>query len=271
MQALKVREAIPAMIEIAQNQVGLRSAAVQALTSLDAGTAAPALARLLGDPSLSLRKSLIRLVIESGYAAAAPVLRPLLADPNVEIRRLALDALAALGDQTSLPRIQWMCFHDPNPFVRLAAIDSLVAMLGPGCLPDLISLTGDPNASVRKSAAQHLGGFRPLSPETRAALQRLTQDLFAEVSETARQSLATSLEKGVTDPATPLQPAPPKSPSLLPAAIRPQAADLLRLLRTWQNELPELLRSTSLEEISETDRALARLIGQLENDEKREP
>ncbi len=67
---LKVRQAIPLLIELAQNQVGMRSRAVQALIEMNAVEAVPLLAHMLADPGESIRESLIRLMVVTRYAGA---------------------------------------------------------------------------------------------------------------------------------------------------------------------------------------------------------
>src|SRR5262249_36166078 len=90
--ALDAHDAVQVLIGIAQNCVGLRSTAVQALTQLDPLAAAPRLVPMLADPGERLRLALLKLMIKADHCPALPAIRTLLEDRRVEIRSAALRA-----------------------------------------------------------------------------------------------------------------------------------------------------------------------------------
>jgi HEAT repeat protein len=258
---LQVREAIPLLIRIAQSEVGLRGRAVQALMALGAEEAAPVLAKMLAEPSGRLRESLVFMMIEADYRPALPLIRPLLEDQTGYLREAALQAVMKMGDAAAARQVRRMCFHEPQPFTRLRALDCLVSLLGPEAIPDLVALKDDLNTEVRRSVAAHLGSREALPPEALAALAVMAEkDPDPETAGLARQALST--HPSAADPAIPAeQPAPAPR---LPQAAADLAPSLLPALEIWQAGLPELARTQSAEEIAETDRALAHLIGILE-------
>jgi HEAT repeat protein len=259
---LQVREAIPLLIYIAQSEVGLRGKAVQALMALEAEEAAPVLAKMLAEPSGRLRESLVFMMIEADYRPALPLIRPLLEDPTGYLRDAALQAVMKMGDTAAARQVRWMCFHEPQPFTRLRAVDCLVSLLGREAIPDLVALKDDLNTEVRRAVAAHLGGWETLPPEALWALSNMAdQDPNAETAALARQAL--SAYPSVTDLVLPTErPAPAPR---LPQAVADLTPSLLPALAAWQAGLPELARVQSAEEIAETDKALALLIWLLEN------
>jgi HEAT repeat protein len=268
---LQVREAIPLLIRLAQSQVGLRGRAVQALMALGVEEAAPVLAKMLAEPSGRLRESLVMMMIEADYRPALPLIRPLLEDQTGYLRDAALQAVRKMGDAAAARQVRWMCFHEPQPFTRLRALDCLVSLLGPGAIPDLIALKDDLNTEVRRAVAAHLGTWDALPPEALSALAVMAEkDPDPETAGLARQAL--SARPPLADlplPAEPLAPA-----RRLPQAVADLAPSLLPALQAWQAGLPELARgqsaalraALSAEEIAETDRALAHLIRVLEGE-----
>jgi HEAT repeat protein len=256
---LKVQEAVPALVRVAQNEVGLRSLAVRALIALQAEAAVPELIRLLEDPSSGLRKSVIRMTAELGFREAIPFLRPMLNDGSVEVRQAAVSALSRLGDQVSYPAIRALALHDPNPFLRVQAVNSLATLGREKALPDLLLLAEDVNTYVRKVVAQNFGHFDRLPPEALEALQRLAApDSAPEVASIAQEVLAARGEALETPPPAPTRPA-----VRVPEEIAPHRQALLDLLSAWQTALPGLAKSQTLEEIAQTDAALAQLIQRL--------
>lgn len=251
---LQVREAIPLLIEIARRQVGLRSAAVEALIDLKADEAAPVLAPLLNDPSNKLRRSLVEMMTRAGYRAALPVVRPLLRDANIGIREAALAAVSRWEDLVSVDTVRWMCYHDPNPFVRPQAIATLVSLVGEQALPDLVTLSVDMNSHVRRAVALALGSLPHLPENGVQVLNRLAQD--PEIGESAQVALA----QHDLEPAEPkaLPDTPP--PLLLPEELLPELPHLLSTLETWQQALAGQAGDLSFEAVSQVDQAISTLV-----------
>jgi HEAT repeat protein len=153
-------EAVPLLIRIAHEAVGLRSTAVEALTELAPEQAAPALVGMLDDPGDRLRGQLLSLMTKAGHSDALPKIRTMLEDPRVRLRRSALQAVAALRDLDAVDQVHVLCLSDPNPFVRPEAVTTLVALLGAAATPTLELLTDDTNPVVRRVATDELARLR---------------------------------------------------------------------------------------------------------------
>lgn len=250
---LGTRSAIPLLIEIARNEVGLRSAAVEALIELNAEEAAPVLAPLLSDPSNKLRRYLVELMIRSNFRAALPFIRPMLKDLTITLRETALAAIGRWQDLASTDTVRNMCYHDPNPFLRPQAINVLVDLIGEQALPDLIALTNDVNVHVQRTAAYHLARAKALPPEGRAALARLAQN--PDLGEAIQAALTS--QPLIADG---LQAEPELTQPTLPPSIQANREMLLDRLQTWQADLPGSSGDITLLEIARIDEALSTLI-----------
>lgn len=252
---LQAREAIPLLTEIAQHEVGLRSAAVRALSDLNAESAIPILAPMLSDPSINLRGQLINLIVKLDYRKALPAIRPLLKDAAITIRQSALTVITRWKDLASVEQVRWMCYHDPNPYVRPRAISSLVGLLGSESLPDLLSLANDQNTLVRREVAVSLGEMNNLPPEAVAALNHLATD--EQVGEMAQ----TALSRHYFTPAGTLPlPSTPLFEPLIPKEILQDIPVLLAALERWQAALSTKLDNHTLDQIAGIDTALTTLI-----------
>jgi len=255
---LKVVEAIPILMEVAQNIVGLRSVAVEALIDLKADAAAPVLAPLLSDPSNNLRRSLIEMMINADYRASLPLIRTLLKDPAVTIREEALAAVNHWHDQASVEQVRWMAYHDPNPFVRPQAVTALVDLIGRDALPDLIALASDHNPHVREAVANNLGKLGRLPEEGLAALQELVRDEHA--ADAARNALIAH-GLAIEQMPVPIKP-PPPAEALVPTDPE-EVRTLLEGLERWQSSLGERLDPRTAEDRVILDQALTTLIAAL--------
>ncbi len=251
---LKVREAIPTLVEIAEREIGLRGVAVEALVEMNAEEAAVILSPLLMDPSNRLRRNLIEMMIQADYQAALPLVRPLLRDNAITVRETALAAVSKWGDKVSVEDVREIAYHDPNPFVRPQAVITLTRLLGQDALMDLVDLAEDLNLHVRRAVAQCLAEIDHLSPEGKAALLKLAKD--TDTAEFAREALQ------VHD-LNALHPLPVREPEVkapLPKHLAEEARSILGALEAWQDALPGLQRDFELDELAEVDRALSTLI-----------
>jgi HEAT repeat protein len=165
--ALGAREAVPVLLRMARDAVGLRSTAVEALAKIDPERAGPQLVDMLDDPGSRLRRKLLPLMASSGQVEALPKIRTMLADADSRVRRAALRALARLRDRESVEAIRVLCHTDPNPYVRPAATWALAAVSGADAIPTLEVLATDTNAMVRRVAGAALERMRaePKGPE----------------------------------------------------------------------------------------------------------
>ncbi len=251
---LKVQEAIPTLVEIAEREVGLRGLAVEALIEMDAKEAASVLSPLLSDPSNRLRRNLIEIMIQANYKEALPLVRTLLRDNAIPIRETALAAISKWRDRVSEDDVRDLAYNDPNPFVRPQAVVTLTKLLGQDALEDLVDLSDDLNLHVRRAVAQCLAEVDYLTPEGKSALLRLAKD--PDTAEFVQAALRTHDLDAV-------QPAPVegvKAKILPPDFVIEKPNDMLTALEDWQMALPTLRKFLNLEELSEIDQALSTLI-----------
>ena len=251
---LNMKEAIPTLVEIAEKEVGLRGVAVEALVEMSAEEAAVILSPLLSDPSNRLRRNLIEMMIKADYKAALPLVRPLLRDNAITVRETALAAVSKWKDLVSVEDVRNIAFSDPNPFVRPQAVLTLTRLLGQDALQDLEELADDLNVHVRRAVAQCLAEMEYLTPEAKQALLRLAAD--EDTVEFVRDALAAHDLSAISP-----MPEPKRGVSVpVPDTLNGDKNTLLGLLETWQENLPDLQKDFSLEDLSEVDRALSLLI-----------
>ena len=251
---LNIKEAIPTLVEIAEREVGLRGVAVEALVEMSAEEAAVILSPLLSDPSNRLRRNLIEMMIKADYKAALPLVRPLLRDNAITVRETALAAVSKWKDLVSVEDVRNIAFSDPNPFVRPQAVLTLTRLLGQDALQDLEELADDLNVHVRRAVAQCLAEMEYLTPEAKQALLRLAAD--EDTVEFVRDALAAHDLSAISP-----MPEPKRGVSVpVPELLNGDKNTLLGLLETWQENLPDLQKDFSLEDLSEVDRALSLLI-----------
>lgn len=251
---LEVQEAIPTLLEIAEREVGLRGAAVEALIEMNVEAAACVLTPLLNDPSNRLRRNLIEMMMQADYETALPLIRPLLRDSAITVRESALAAISRWRDIVSVEDVRYMAYNDPNPFVRPQAVITLTNLLGQDVLSDLVELSEDLNLHVRRAVAQSLAEVDYLTPEAKRALLRLAED--EDTVEFAHQAMQAHDLSAVHPLPTP----PPKMKVPIPEGLINDPEALRRLLENWQASLPELQNQFELEELSELDQALSCLI-----------
>lgn len=232
--ALRVKEAAPLLVEIAQKDVGLRGLAVEALIAIRAELDLEAMSGLFSDPSSGLRRRLITLMAQQNYRQALPFLRKLLADTNVASRSAAMQALTHMRDLESLPQLEWIAYHDQNPFARVQGVHSVAGLLGREAAQKLLPLTNDANFEVRRAAVLHLYEYLPTDPDELAALARFARDFPADVLAT---SISARLDgMGYTLPPEAEHPEPVLEP-LVPQTVLARADQLRGLLEIWRQEL----------------------------------
>src|SRR5262249_1352487 len=117
--------------------------------------AAPAIARLLADPSQRLCEHVITLMVQANHLEALPLIRPLLKHPTVRVRQAALEAVARWRDSAAVEQVRWMCHRDPSPVVRAQAVGVLVVLAGTDAAADVEALSKEAaNGLVRDAAAE---------------------------------------------------------------------------------------------------------------------
>jgi len=251
---LDKKASIPVLVEIAENEVGLRGVAVEALVEMGAEEAAAILSPLLSDPSNRLRRNLIEMMMQADYEAALPLVRPLLRDNAITVREAALAAVSKWQDRVSVEDVRNIAYSDPNPFVRPQAVLTLTNLLGQEALPDLVELSDDLNLHVRRTVAQSLAEVDYLTPKAKAALIRLANDedtaKFAQEA-LKKHDLSAARPMPITEQAV-------KVP--VPEDLKAESESLLTLLEIWQDSLPDLQQKIKLEKLSDVDQALSTLI-----------
>jgi HEAT repeat protein len=229
---LQLEAAAPLLIDIAQNDVGMRGQAVEALMHIGANVAPELLTGLLNDPSVNLRRRLVQMMAQFEYRPSLPLLRPLLSTESAAVRGAALSAITRMGDREAIPMVERMCFHDPNPFVRAQAVQSLVSLAGAQANITLMSLVSDSNARVRQAAVTNLMSTLATSDE---ALPVLATFVEANPSSDLASEIARALKQKNYQPDQSL----PESPtaSLLPDNLVNEAPQILTALECWQQHI----------------------------------
>jgi HEAT repeat protein len=255
--ALEAHDAVPLLIRIAQEEIGLRGMAVQALIDLRAEQAGPALLPLLVRLHSSVHEeklcgSLLYLMTAIDYRFAGAEVRSFLEHRLAGVRCAALKAVARWQDAEAAPAVRKMAHEDASAFVRPVAVVAMTDLLGEQALPDLGELTSDANALVRAAVAEALGKRVPLPAEGQAILARLSVDDAAPVARAAQEALS-------RQPSTPAPPPPAVSPSVLPPGLLEQAPAARAFLARWRAELP----AQDTPERTRIEQALATLLGVL--------
>lgn len=160
--AMKACEAIPLLLELAEHEVGLRGMAIQALQTLEAIEAGPALTPLLGRLAKDGHEEkricgLIELMVRIDYRFARSEVRACLDHRAAPVRIAALQALARWQDIEAVPQVLLLIREDPSPFVRPVAVKTLAAIQGAEAHAELQELTEDTNTLVRAAVAEALG------------------------------------------------------------------------------------------------------------------
>jgi HEAT repeat protein len=252
---LEAREAVPLLIEIARDEIGLRGMAVQALIDLRAEEAGPALLPLLARLAQSnteekLCNSLLYLMTAIDYRFAAPAVRAFLEHKLAPVRCAALKAVCRWRDREASAQVRQMARHDVSAFVRPVAVTALADLLGSEAVADLDELAGDANTLVRAAVAEAIQRLEPMPEAAQPILTRLASDPAANVGRTAREALERSPQPVVMSG---------EMVSPLPADLREQAAAARAFLARWKSELT----TAPPEERQRVEQALATLLGVL--------
>ncbi len=110
-------------------------------------------------------------------------------DPHYLVVIGAIEALAENGSDGNSSRIAGMAGHD-HPRVRAAVCDALAALGNDKTVPAILDTLKDREASVRRASAKALASFGN-HPDALRALAGAVGDRDASVSFTAHQSLRT--------------------------------------------------------------------------------
>lgn len=253
---------------LASGNEEVRRLAVEQLLLLPAAEAVPQLVLHLGDPAWRVRKAAIeRLVACRDEAIVHPGLIDALGDgENPGRRNAAFEALVAMGHRATAPLLEAVGSADGD--VRKLAIDALAAIGDPEAREVLVRALADSDANVRAAAADALGVVGGLLSV--GALVRTSTDR-AEVP-LVRLSALRSLDRLEVSIGTESLADALAHPQLRPAALDllghstdPQAeAELVKGLASAARSIREssigaLLRRLSLLDGVEADALYARL------------
>ncbi len=183
-------EALRAPLEaLASGEAPAPALVFEALAALDSGIAPERAARLLRDDSVAHREVAVRYA--SGPAARAQLARLLRSDPEPSVRAAAVERLLALGGEAAVEE-GLSALHDPEPSVRGAAARAL-GSLGANAVPGLRREveSSDPDAARAAVVALQLTG----SPEAAAALAEIA-DSHSDESVRALAAIALGREIG---------------------------------------------------------------------------
>jgi HEAT repeat protein len=246
---LEYREAIPTLVRIARDEVGLRGLAVQALIELRAAEAAPALVPLLQQLHESCHEEklccrLLYLMTAVDYRFAMPTVRSFLAHRQPGIRCAALKAVSAWNDREAIDDVRAIAAHDVSAFVRPVGVTALADLAGIEALADLERFSTDANALVRSATAEALGKLVSQTSEARAILSRMIGDEALAVARVAQEALLKAPEESpVATPCTERSP--------LPACLREQAPAARAYLQRWRSERPPEAIAAALDTLLE--------------------
>ncbi len=164
-------------------QLGVTDACAACHADRPEGWSAGQVREWLGDDASGYQRfALAFRAAQTGQADAGQQLKELLASAEQPaiVRATALQHLAAYPDQTSL-QLAARSLRDPDPLVRLGALDALEPMPPAAKQSFLIPALDDPIRSVRTEAARQLAGLSPaeLSPGQRQRLQTVLAEYVA--------------------------------------------------------------------------------------------
>lgn len=129
----------------------------------DAARAAVAAVVSAADPAVRARVA--RWLAERAGADALPLVGPLVRDPDPSVRRVALRAIAPLGD-AALPHLA-AGLDDADAALRRIAVESIARLRAPEAVEPLARAAQDPDPAVRRIAARALA--RSDAPRARDA------------------------------------------------------------------------------------------------------
>lgn len=255
-------EAIPLLVEIATDDVGMRTYAIDALMGIDPVSAAPAVVHMLADKSASLVSGVLRLIVKADYRPAIPLVRPLLCNSDGSVRFHALNALIEWNDAESAETLSLMTKEETAPPLRCLAVSGLAKLRPEKCENEIASLLGDLNVQVRVAAVKALASLEELSPDTELALQHVaSHDESEQVRELAAQAGGHETRNHHQIDGDQFIPPPIL---LIPPQLVQAAPATLAYLSEWRESLPQLAGTCPILQINDLDRSLGSLIRALE-------
>ena len=139
-----------------------RESARLALAALPGREPTQAIAALLPTAASPLRVELIRVLAARGATDAAPQILPHLHDSDATTRRVALEAIATLGDEQQAPAVIAFLKTAPDDAARGQAektLSALVTRTGQKCLESLLAGLADTPPAARLILLEQLGSL----------------------------------------------------------------------------------------------------------------
>ncbi|MBZ4420028.1 HEAT repeat domain-containing protein [Myxococcus sp. RHSTA-1-4] len=155
-----------------RGETGARNAAAEALAGLGGAALGP-LVRLLSHPDPDQRKFAADILGQLGQRAAEPALVLALEDTDLNVRVAVSEALGRVGGDRSARALEEL-LADPEPLLRLSALEGLALLRRPPPLPVVMTLLED--SRLQRSAFRVLG----LVPQV-VATERICQGLASSV------------------------------------------------------------------------------------------
>lgn len=204
------KEALPAFRALLEDpNATVRIAALGALADISGVDSAKMVLELLRDPELEVRRTALSVLDDLGYREAVPEIVKLFDDPDLgadairtasrlgaavpakyldheraEVRAAAVQALA---QPEHLPKLAAR-LADPDPSVRIQAIEAMRTLRAKEHAPAIAKLLADADAEVQARALSTLTELR--APEALPALRKLLKDEDADRRRSAVQQLA---------------------------------------------------------------------------------
>ncbi len=171
--------AVAVLIRVVNEELGLRSVALDALLRIRSGDAAAALVPLLGAAygdrhADDLALGLLDLMARTDHRASSSEVRRYLGHPNRALRTRAVEILAQWRDAESADQLRNLSRHNGSEFVRPAAARALALILGPAAVPDLVHLADEISPAMRAVVVESLAAIDPLPEEGAEVLRRLS-------------------------------------------------------------------------------------------------
>ncbi len=168
-------EFIPDLVRLlAEENVGVREAVVNALISSGAPESAQAVAPLLDSDDPAIRNMVVEILVQLKEPALETVIE-LTESRDDDISKFAVDILALWGNPDSLSALARLTSHD-NSNVRAGLADALGAVGGRRSFDILLLLLNDDEEWVRFSAVEALGKFDGADIPVESLLEVLDND-----------------------------------------------------------------------------------------------
>lgn len=118
------RKPLPRVIEVLSEVTEVEPSAAHFLRILRENCVVPELIKLLSDPDVEVRRTVVYVLGEIGDKTVVPELIKILSDPDVEVRGIGAYVLGNIGDESALPGLIKL-LSDPQKSVRCNAARAL--------------------------------------------------------------------------------------------------------------------------------------------------